>query len=194
MPPKQRISKDDIVQAGVDIVRNNGIENVNARSVAAKLNCSTQPIFSNYTSMDELKQDIIKTSYEEYMQYILSYRAPEDCPKYKSTGLAYITYAKNERELFKLLFMRHRTNEEYMKKDESLKPVIDIIMSATGLSQSDAELLHGEMWIFVHGIATMVATEYLEFSYDTISYMLTDVYQGLLKRFLEKRNENGKNN
>ncbi len=187
MPPKQKVSKQDIVLAAVNIVRKSGADSINARSVAAEIGCSTQPIFSNYSSMEELKQDVIKVSYEHYMEYILSYKAPENCPAYKNTGLAYITYAKEECELFKLLFMRHRESGEYMKKDESIAPVIDIIVSQTGLSRADAELLHTEMWIFVHGIATMVATEYLELSDETVSYMLTDVYQGLLKRFLEKR-------
>lgn len=50
------------------------------------------------------------------------------------------------------------------------------------------------MWIFVHGIATMIATDYLEISDDDISFMLTDMYQGLLKRFSEKRTENGEHN
>lgn len=186
MPPKQRVSKEDIVFAAINVVRKGGANSINARAVASEIGCSTQPIFSNYTSMDELKKDVIKVSYEQYMQYALNYKSPEDCPAYKNTGLAYITYAAKERELFKLLFMRHRESKEYIQKDNSIEPVIDIIISQTGLSRKDAELLHSEMWIFVHGIATMTATEYFELSYETISFMLTDVYQGLLKRFLEK--------
>ncbi len=187
MPPKQRISKDDIVLAGIELVRKNGIDGVNARSVAAKLNCSTQPIFSNYASMDELKKDIIKTAYEKFMEYTLNYKPPKDYPKYKNTGLAYVSYAKNEPELFKLLFMRHRSSEEYSENDDSNKPVISIIKGATELSEDEAELFHNEMWIFVHGIATMVATDYMQLSDEAVSDMLTDIYQGLLKRFLEKR-------
>lgn len=194
MPPKQKVTKEDIVLAAINLVRKNGVESINARSVAAEIGCSTQPIFSNYATMEELKQDMIKISYEKYMEYILSYKASEGCPSYKNTGLAYITYAKNERELFKLLFMRHRTREEYIKKDSSVKPVIDMIISGTGLSQKEAEIIHTEMWIFVHGIATMIATDYLEISDDDISFMLTDMYQGLLKRFSEKRMENGEHN
>lgn len=90
--------------------------------------------------------------------------------------------------------MRHRTREEYIKKDSSVKSVIDMIISSTDLSQNEAEIIHTEMWIFVHGIATMIATDYLEISDDDISFMLTDMYQGLLKRFSEKRTENGEHN
>lgn len=115
MPPKVKVTKDAIISAGIEIVRESGADSVNARSVAAKIGCSTQPIFSNYTCMYELKQDIIRVANKHYMEYTLAYRAPEGCPKYKNTGLAYINYAKNERELFKLLFMRHRSSDEYEK-------------------------------------------------------------------------------
>lgn len=188
MPPKVKVTKDAIVSAGIEIVRESGADSVNARSVAAKIGCSTQPIFSNYASMDELKEDIIKVAGERYMDFTLAYRTAENFPDYKNTGLAYITYAKKERELFKLLFMRHRTSEEYAHNEINIEPVLDILTKATGLSRKDAELLHSEMWIFVHGIATMTATDYLDISDEDISNMMTDVFQGLLKRFSEKRN------
>ena len=190
MPPKAKVSKDDIVLAAIEIIRESGAESVNARSVAAKIGCSTQPIFSNYASMEELKYDVIKTAYGKYMEYVLSYRSPEGCPKYKNTGLTYISYAKNERELFKLLFMRHRSRNEYVQKDNSIDPVIDMLVSSTGLERAEAEKFHTEMWIFVHGIATMVATEYLEIREEDVSDMLTAMYQGLLQRFSEKRLKN----
>ena len=56
MPPKVKIDKDDIVKAAVEVVRECGIDALNARAVAQKLSCSTQPIFSNYASMNELKR------------------------------------------------------------------------------------------------------------------------------------------
>ena len=52
MPPKVKITKEDIVQAGMEIVRRDGEAGLNARSIAAVLGCSTQPVFSNYDSMD----------------------------------------------------------------------------------------------------------------------------------------------
>lgn len=189
MPPKAKVSKDDIILAAIELIRESGADSVNARSVAAKIGCSTQPIFSNYASMEELKRDVIRSAYDRYMEYVLTYKPPKGAPKYKSTGLAYITYAKNETELFKLLFMRHRDKDEYLQKDESITPVIDMLVSSTGFERSVAEKFHTEMWIFVHGIATMIATGYLEIDDEYVSDMLTDMYRGLLNRFSEKRLE-----
>ena len=59
MPPKSKISKEDIVSAGVDLVRRSGEKGLNARNLAAALGCSTQPIFTNFPSMEELRKSVI---------------------------------------------------------------------------------------------------------------------------------------
>ena len=58
-----------------------------------------------------------------------------------------------------------------------------IVHNNTGLESSDAKLFHFEMWTYVHGIATMIATGYYNFDWELISKMLTDVYQGLKKQY-----------
>ena len=54
-------------------------------------------------------------------------------------------------------------------------------MKNYGLYKDEAQKLHAEMWIFVHGIATMFATGYLDWEWDTVSEMITDVFNGLTK-------------
>lgn len=54
MPPKVKVTKEEIIAAALEILRQKGMEAVNARAVAAALGCSTQPIFSNYSSMGAL--------------------------------------------------------------------------------------------------------------------------------------------
>jgi hypothetical protein len=39
------------------------------------------------------------------------------------------------------------------------------------------------MWAFVHGIASMLATGFQQFSEALISQMMTDVYLGMRKQF-----------
>ena len=42
------------------------------------------------------------------------------------------------------------------------KKSVELIMKGTGLGMNDAFMLHLELWIFVHGIASMIATSYLK--------------------------------
>lgn len=55
MPPKSDITKEQIIQAAFAIVQEQGLEMLSARNIAQKLNCSTQPIYSLYGNMEEIK-------------------------------------------------------------------------------------------------------------------------------------------
>ena len=70
MPPKVKVTKEEIIAAALEILRQKGMEAVNARAVAAALGCSTQPIFSNYSSMGALQHDVLAAGYAEYNRWI----------------------------------------------------------------------------------------------------------------------------
>ena len=99
--------------------------------------------------------------------------------------MAYIRCAKEERELFKLLYMRDRTGEDIPETDERWEDMAAFVTRNTGLTEERAKFFHLEMWAFVHGIASLVATRFLPLDFDLISQMLTDAYQGLRKRYEE---------
>lgn len=186
MPPKVKIAKNNIITASLDVIRENGAEALNARAVAKKLNCSTQPIFSNYSTMKDLRNDVMQSAKQLYQQYIERGMKDSVYPPYKASGIAYIKFAKEEKELFKLLFMRDRSQEEVKEEREEISDLINLISSNTGMSLDDAYMFHIEMWIYVHGIATMIATAYLDWEWDTISMMLTDAYEGMRARYKNK--------
>ena len=183
MPPTVKITKEDIINTGVKLVRECGEEAINARTVASSLNCSTQPIFSNFSSMEELKEAVRLSAYGIYLDFIEREVESGKYPRYKAFGMAYIRFAKDERGLFKLLFMYDRNGKPTTPTydfDEAIK----MISSANGISYEKAQLLHLEMWACVHGIATMLVTSYLSLEWELIENMLTDVYQGLRERFI----------
>ena len=60
MAPKIKITKDDIINTSIELIREGGEQSLNARAIASALNCSTQPIFSNFTSMEELEKETLK--------------------------------------------------------------------------------------------------------------------------------------
>ena len=183
MPPKVKVTKEDIVNAAVDIVRNSGAQSINARTIASILNCSTQPVFSNFATMDELRLAVAEKAdilCQEYMQREVE---SGEFPTYKANGMAYIRFAKEEKELFKLLYMCDRSGESLPQGSELNDKMVAIGHNNTGLESSNAELFHLEMWAYVHGIATMIATGYYSFDWELIGKMLTDVYQGLKKQY-----------
>lgn len=181
MPPKAKISKEDIISATLELLRRDGAEEINARKIASELGCSTQPIFSNFSSMEELESDVTRSAYRLYLGFIEGELKSGKYPQYKAFGMAYIRFAREEKELFKYLLMSEKNENTALPSDGFDEPV-EIIMKMNGISREVATMMHLEMWALVHGIATMIATSFLDLDTDLISTMLSDTYHGLCQR------------
>lgn len=178
MAPKVKVTREDIINSATQLVREKGAEAVNARRIAAALGCSTQPIFSNFSTMEKLLLEVRKEAYGQYLEYLKREAESGKYPQYKAYGMAYIRFAKEEKEIFKLLFMCDRQGDGLIPTPD-FSASVEIIMQANGFSRERAELLHLEMWTCVHGIATMLATSFLNLEWELISNILSDVYVGL---------------
>lgn len=183
MPPKVKVTKEDIIRAAVEIVRREGHQALNARTVAAALNCSTQPVFSNFSGMDALRMAVVERADAMCQEYIDREIASGRYPPYKASGMAYIRFAKEEKELFRLLYMRDRKGENVPQEEELNDQMANLVHQFTGLSGEDVKLFHLEMWAYVHGIASMYATGFLDLEWELVSKMITDVFQGLRKQY-----------
>lgn len=183
MPPKVKTTKEAIVDAAVKIVQRDGPQALNARTVAAALGCSTQPVFSNFATMQELWLAVVAQADALHRDYIKKEIENDLYPVYKAAGMAYIRFAKEEKALFQLLYMRDRTEEDPRAELEIGNEMEAVIQKNTGLDRQQVKLFHLEMWACVHGIATMFATGFVDLPWELVSSMLTDVYQGLRKRY-----------
>ena len=183
MAPKIKVTKEEIVNAATQIVRENGAAAINARTVALALGCSTQPVFSNFATMDELRLAVVKRADEMCGDYIKQETESGKYPIYKASGMAYIRFAKEEKELFKLLYMRDRSGEVTPESSDLGDKMESVVQGNTGLQGDAAKLFHLEMWAFVHGIASMVATGFENLDTELISRMLTDAYLGMRKQY-----------
>ena len=183
MPPKVKVTKEDIIKTALEMYREKGGASINARSIAASLGCSTQPVFSNFATMEEIQSALVAAAYELYLGFLQGDSESGKYPAYKAFGMAYIRFAKEERELFKLLFMRDRTDED-ISLSPDFESSVEIIMNANGITREKAMLMHLEMWAFVHGIGTMLATSFLDLDFELISNMISDVYQGIRAKHL----------
>ncbi len=186
MPPKNLFTKEEIITAAVDVVRREGAAALTARSLAQELGTSTKPIFGLFENMEEVKIEVIHAADRIYQQLTVQILENQEYPAYKSTGMAYIQMAKEEKELFKLLFMRDRSSEPKLDDYQQLKPVLKVIQKQLHIGEFTAYCFHLEMWCFVHGIATMIATGYVDWDMHFISTAMTDMYLGLKSRLKEE--------
>lgn len=192
MPPKSMFTKDEIIDAALCVIRENGVSALTARALAAKLGCSVKPIFGLFKNMDEVQQEVIKAADCLYQKKMVQEISEKRYPPYKAVGISYIRFAKDEKNLFKLLYMRDRSNEEKAEGEETQK-LIELIQKTTGLDKKTAYLFHLETWIYIHGIATMIATDYLDWDMEFVSNSITDCYIGLKYRFIKEGKINESN-
>lgn len=186
MPPKVKINEQTILSAALELVRTGGDEALNARSLAASLHCSTQPIYRNFATMEALRGALLTEIHDRYLRFMGDWIAASQDPPYKASGLAYIAYARTEPRLFRMLFMRSRDDQLAGPEQEDWEPTMEAVERMTGLDRQEAELFHLEMWAVVHGIAVMQATNYLNLEEETVSRMLTDAYRGITQRWEER--------
>lgn len=183
MATREKINKQAILLAALELVRNGGDEALNARSLAKALGCSTQPVFRNFESMEALRTAVLEVIHRDYLRFCEDWAASFDGPAYKASGMAYIAYSRQEPRLFRALFMRSRDDQHAGPEQADWEPTLAAVQKHTGMSHGAAELFHLEMWAVVHGIAVMQATGYLNLDEPTVSRMLTDAYQGIRTRW-----------
>lgn len=191
MPPKARITKEMILNTVLDITRETGFDAVNARSIAAELQCSTRPIFTCYGNMDELKTDFLAFAYEFYEQYVLQYSQSVNVRPELVLPLSYIEFAQEETHLFKLLFvndmdlMMKDAADFYQEIDNETRAAA--FSETIGIGLERAKVIFLDLFLYTHGIAVLAAAEKLTLDHKTAENMVDNV----LRAFIRQEKQNG---
>ena len=109
MPPKKRIFREDILNAALDIIRRGGAQALTVRTIAGELSCSTQPVYSEFGSLDALKEELPSYAAKRYLHF--------SAGSYKDFALGFLRFAQTEKELFKFLYLRRRGPGETLLDD-----------------------------------------------------------------------------
>lgn len=192
MPPKAKFTKEQITEAALEIIREEGMENLTARALGNKLGSSACPIFTVFANMEEVQQSVIKAIKALYKKYIE--KGLSETHAFKGVGTQYVLFAIKEPKLFQILFMSEQT---YVPNLEGVLPLIDesydkILLSITaeyGVDRKAAEKLYRHLWIYTHGIAALCATKMCLFTGEEISKMITEVFVSLLSKLKEVKND-----
>ena len=183
MPPKPKYTKEEIIAAAYELTREKGIDAVVAREVGKRLNTSSSPIFTIWSSMDELREEVRKLAKDKYRQYmddIFDYS-----PSFKEFGMRCVSFAAEEPNLFRLLFLSRREEHgPYVRFKQEFEvifiPLVEEIVNQFEISKADAEELLGQMIIFANGISAYVINDANSFSKETVSFSLSQVCIGIV--------------
>ncbi len=184
MAPRAKVRREDIADAAFRLVRREGIAKLTAKALAAEAGCSTQPVFWYFSGMEEVVKEVTARAKAMFAESLRKKR--DGVNPFKTVGLNYIYFAKEESEIFKMLYMSGNAGDGLMN-DENVPFAVDVIVKEQGLSKENALRVFRELWLFSHGIATMIATGKSDFSDDDTELMLTDVYTGVLMKIRSEK-------
>ncbi|MDE6167852.1 MAG: TetR/AcrR family transcriptional regulator [Acetatifactor sp.] len=184
MPPKAKFTKDEIIEAAVGIVREEGFPALTARVLGARLGSSARPVFTVFQGMEEVQQAVIRRAKEIYGEYVEE-GLSDDIP-FRGVGTQYILFSIREPKLFQLLFMKEQKDMPELSGvlpliDDNYEKILLSIEQSYGLKGSSAERLYRHMWIYSHGIAALCATGMCRFTGEEIKGMLAEASKGILK-------------
>ncbi len=181
MPPRKRIFREDILNAAVGLVREEGPAALSVRNIAKKLGCSTQPVYSEFESMETLREELTASVRERCLW--------EDAGSYKQVALSFLQFARREKNLFQLVYLRRRVEGEKLFEDPNEAQTIRKLELNLELPEGQAAEMHRRMQYYCYSMAVMMATGYLDFSEEEISRELTEYYRIILSYYKQTKSE-----
>ncbi len=158
VPRTSKLTKEEALRAAAEVVRKGGEGALNARSLAKELGCSTQPVYSLFRNMEELKEALYTEAKNAYRRFIDGYLARGGRSRYESFGMGYVKFAQEERGLFRFLFLRDRKASEPQTEDPFLDDILAEMTELYRMTEEQARAFHGDMTVYSYGLAALVNT------------------------------------
>ena len=180
--PKQKVSRERIVDAAFEIARDEGAERISARAVAKKLGCSTQPVLYHFATIEDLKSAVYEKADAFHTAYILQGR--EGCAaSMLEIGLSYIRFGALEPNLFRFLFQSNRFSEQKLSDltgDPALEPVMRALSRDIGVDGQRAGQIFTVVFLLAHGMASMLASNAMEYDEGQTTCLLRSAMRGMI--------------
>ncbi len=186
--PKQKITKGMVVEAAFEVAREHGMEQVMVKSIAERLSCSVQPIYSYCKNMDGLRQDVAIRTKQFIREYIAKRTNPQDL--FRSIGQAHLQLARDEPNLFKIFILHQRegiSSLEDLYQSESDPHIADFIAEQLDINTAQAKLLHLNMLIYTIGIGTIFSVTTPGIPAEEIFAKQAEAFQAFYNMVTEKK-------
>lgn len=182
MPAKVKVTKEMIVDAAFAIARETGAENINARTVSERLNCSTQPVMYHFATIGQLKRAVYEKADLYHSEYLMK---TESCQKGAMLGIGmnYIRFAIEEPHLFRFLFQSDFFGGSTMLElidAEELTPVLSAMQRSLGVDIEQTKKIFLTVFLFAHGYASIIANNSLKYDTELIKSHLEQAYRGAI--------------
>lgn len=191
MPPGPRITREMILEAAYAIAREQGASHINARSIAQRLGCSTQPVLYHFSHVNEIRQEVYHMADAYHSAFLL--QLSEDQNPMIAIGLNYIRFAATEKPLFRMLFQSDSFCGQSIAAlidAPELMPLLDILQREAALNPVQTKTVFQTLIMLVHGCASMLANNSMQYDEEAIIPMLEMAFEGMIGAIKTKENAN----
>ena len=181
MPPKVKITKEMVADASFELIRAKGHENLNARTISEYLGCSTQPVLYSFKTMDEIREAAYELADGYHTEYIMP--KEEDGNPMLALGLNYVRFGHEEKNLFRFLFQTDKfggKDIDTLLGDPALSGIFTLMAEGLGVDAGRAKEMFMTFFCVVHGLASLLANNSMDYDEERSMKMLEEVFYGML--------------
>lgn len=149
-------TREHILKAAYELIEKDGFTNFTARNVAAQMGVSTQPIYLEFSNMEDLKQTLIKEIFDDLTEKVFSIEHTGD--KLIDISINYIDFAQKNPRLFMAMYLDEKGGGRVMY-DHSYGFFKDTILQEEeykDLTEAYIEALFHGTWITITGLAALM--------------------------------------
>ena len=186
MAPKNKFTREEMIEAALRVVRAKGIDGLTAKTMAVELGTSTLPVFTGFGSMDGVKREVYAAAvrvYDGYADAGLKEKIP-----FFGVGMQYIRFAREEPELYRFLFLTRSQEKECsaMKSMQHLQALVrPTLMDVYHITAEEADLYFRDLWLVVHSLSTLIVTGDCPYTDREIGRILTGFSVSVCKSIKE---------
>lgn len=182
MPAKAKVTKEMIIDAAFEVAREEGAENINARTVSKKLGCSTQPVLYHFEKIEDVRIAAHKKGSEFHINYVTNLSGKYERPMLEM-GMRYIQFAVEEKNLFRFLFHSNYYTSGCLSDwltEENLGSVFSVLKRQAEVDTEQAYSIFSQIFLVTHGIASLLANNAMIYDEAYCIKALSNSYFGAI--------------
>jgi len=156
VPRKPQFTKNDVIEAAIQLVRKRGWAGLSAPAVARKLGCSTMPIYSHFKTVKKLQDEVVKNAWILIGQYESKHYTGD---AWVDQAIGYVRFAKKEKNLFRCMFDgRNLKLQRKMLREHwaNLSSLLEGYEAFRGIDEKQCLRVRYSRGMLTHGVATSI--------------------------------------
>ncbi len=184
MPSSPKIPKKLILEYALKMLIREGYAALNIKALAKEIGCSTQPISWQFGNMDGFRNELTKYALEYANKKMLS-SASNGMKGFSNIGIAYVSLAFDEPNLFKYLYMSGESGYQaggfdilVNVRDNAI--MVDQIADNLKIPRENVSSFSRSTMIYTHGLACFVASGVITSSKEEVIEMVNQAARTFL--------------